>query len=209
MHASTNTTGNDSLVAGLLDRARAGDTQAEERLLAMCRNYLSVIARQQIGSWLRPKVDASDLVQQTLLEAHRGLAQFEGRSREEWLAWLRQIQARNAVDFVRHFQQAEKRCVGREVPLAAMGGGASDAVAFDPVDPADTPSQVVMQWERELQVADALTQLAADYQQVVMLRNVEQLPFDQVARRMNRSRPAVQMLWMRAIRQLQSLCDAV
>ena len=133
----------------------------------MCRNYLSVIARKQIGSWLRPKVDASDLVQQTLLEAHRGLARFEGRSREEWLAWLRQILARNAVDFVRHFQQAEKRCVGREVSLTAHRAGASDAVGFEPLDPADTPSQLVMQWERELQVADALTQLAADYQQVV------------------------------------------
>jgi RNA polymerase sigma-70 factor (ECF subfamily) len=125
------------------------------------------------------------------------------------LAWLRQILARNAVDFVRHFQQAEKRCIGREVSLTAQGGGASDAIGFEPLDPADTPSQLVMQWERELQVADALTQLAADHQQVVMLRNVEQLPFDEVARRMNRSRPAVQMLWMRAIHQLQSLCDAL
>jgi RNA polymerase sigma-70 factor, ECF subfamily len=206
---SSNNSGTDSLVAALLDRARGGDAQAEERLLAMCRNYLSVIARRQIGSWLRPKVDASDLVQQTLLEAHRGMAHFEGRSREEWLAWLRQILARNAVDFVRHYQQAEKRCVGREVSLTAQGAGGSDAIGFEPPDPADTPSQLVMQWERELQVADALTQLAADYQQVVLLRNVEQLPFDEVARRMNRSRPAVQMLWMRAIHQLQTLCDAL
>jgi RNA polymerase sigma-70 factor (ECF subfamily) len=206
---SASTNANDSLVAALLDRARGGDAQAEERLMTMCRNYLSVIARKQIGSWLRPKVDASDLVQQTLLEAHRGLARFEGRSREEWLAWLRQILAHNAVDFVRHFQQAEKRCIGREVSLTAQSAGASDAIGFEPLDPADTPSQLVMQWERELQVADALTQLAADHQQVVMLRNVEQLPFDEVARRMNRSRPAVQMLWMRAIHQLQSLCDAL
>ncbi len=204
---TSNTAANDSLVARLIDRAREGDAQAEERLLAMCRNYLVVIARQQIGSWLRPKVDASDLVQQTLLEAHRGLAHFDGKSREEWLAWLRQILARNAVDFVRHFQGAEKRRVGREVPLAALGGGASDSVGFDPLDPGESPSQLVMQWERELQVADAIAQLPADYQQVVLLRNVEQLPFDEVARRMERSRPAVQMLWMRAIRQLQSLCD--
>jgi RNA polymerase sigma-70 factor, ECF subfamily len=203
----TSSGGNESIVARLLDRAREGDAEAEERLLAMCRNYLAVIARQQIGSWLRPKVDASDLVQQTLLEAHRGLPRFEGRSREEWYSWLRQIMARNAVDFVRHFQGAEKRRVGREVPLAAPAGGASDAVGIDPVAPGESPSQLVMQWERELQVADALTQLAADHQQVVMLRNVEQLPFDEVARRMNRSRPAVQMLWMRAIRQLQSLCE--
>ncbi len=122
---------------------------------------------------------------------------------------MRQILARNAVDCVRRFQQAEKRRVGRELPLAAAGGAASDAAGFDPPDPADSPSEIVMQFEQQLQVADALTQLPADYQQVVLLRNVEQLPFDEVARRMDRSRPAVQMLWMRAIRQLQSLCDAV
>ncbi|HTU27646.1 MAG TPA: sigma-70 family RNA polymerase sigma factor [Pirellulales bacterium] len=205
---SASASGNESLVASLLDRARQGDGAAEERLLAMCRNYLAVLAQREIGSWLRPKVDASDLVQQTLLEAHRGLARFEGRGQEAWLAWLRQILARNAVDLVRQFGQAEKRRVGREVSLAAVAGTASDAAPFEPADPAESPSQVVLQWERELHVADALARLSDDYQQVVLLRNVEQLPFDEVARRMNRSRPAVQMLWMRAIRQLQSLCEA-
>jgi RNA polymerase sigma-70 factor (ECF subfamily) len=205
---TTNSGANDSLVARLLDQARLGDSQAEERLMTMCRNYLAVIARGEIGSWLRPKVDASDLVQQTLLEAHRALPRFEGRSQAEWLSWLRQILARNAVDFVRHFQQAEKRRVGREVPLAAPVGAPSDYGGIDPADPGGSPSEMVMQWERELQVADALTRLTEDYRQVITLRNVEQLPFDEVARRMQRSRPAVQMLWMRAIRQLQSLCEA-
>jgi RNA polymerase sigma-70 factor, ECF subfamily len=204
---TANSNANDSLVARLLDQARQGDNHAEERLLAMCRNYLAVIARGEIGSWLRPKVDASDLVQQTLLEAHRGLSRFEGRSQAEWLAWLRQILARNAVDFVRHFQEAEKRRVGREVPLAAPVGANSDFHGFEPTDPGSSPSELVMRWELELQVADALTRLTDDHRQVVMLRNVEQLPFDEVARRMDRTRPAVQMLWMRAIRQLQSLCE--
>ncbi len=57
--------------------------------------------------------------------------------------------------------------------------------------------------ELELQLSDAITELPDDYQEVIVLRNLERLPFDQVAERMHRSRPAVQMLWMRAIRTLR------
>ena len=60
-----------------------------------------------------------------------------------------------------------------------------------------------MRLEREFQVADALTRLPEDYQEVIVLRNLERLPFEEVAQRMGRSRPATQMLWMRAVRKLQ------
>ena len=52
-------------------------------------------------------------------------------------------------------------------------------------------------------MADALAQLPDDHREVIVLRNLQRLPFDAVAQRMGRSRPAVQMLWMRAIRKLQ------
>ena len=53
-----------------------------------------------------------------------------------------------------------------------------------------------------------MTQLPDDYQEVIVLRNFQQLPFDEVADRMGRSRPAVQMLWMRAIRKLEEILTA-
>ena len=59
-----------------------------------------------------------------------------------------------------------------------------------------------MRRERELQLAEAIARLAPDYREVIVLRNLERLPFEEVARRMDRSRAAVQMLWMRAIRKL-------
>ena len=46
-----------------------------------------------------------------------------------------------------------------------------------------------------------------DYQEVIVLRNLERLPFNEVAERMERSRPAVQMLWMRAVRKLQEAME--
>ncbi len=73
----------------LLKRARSGDQDAQDRLFESCRNYISIIARAQIGTWLQTKVDASDLVQQTLLVAHRGMSKFSGNSEGEWLSWLR------------------------------------------------------------------------------------------------------------------------
>src|SRR5690606_32381390 len=76
-----------SVLGPLLERARAGDAQAREELFSKCRNYVALVARAQVESWMRTKVDASDLVQQTLLEAYRGFQGFHGTSEGEWLAW--------------------------------------------------------------------------------------------------------------------------
>jgi RNA polymerase sigma-70 factor (ECF subfamily) len=156
-----------------------------------------------VASWLKSKVDASDLVQQTLLEAHRGLANFRGTTEGEWLAWLKRILSHNAADFVRRYHGVEKRCAAREVSLAAPDDSQLPAPQLS--DGGPTPSQLIMQKEMQLQVADAVARLPEDYQEVVILRNLQQLPFDEVAERMGRSRPAVQMLWMRAIRKLQDV----
>jgi RNA polymerase sigma-70 factor (ECF subfamily) len=188
----------------LLEQARQGDMAAQDRLFATCRNYLAIVARAEVGSWLQAKVDASDLVQQTMLDAHRGLTNFRGRTEAEWLGWLRQILSHNAADFVRHYGQTAKRQAGREVRLTPVDSQHSHPTGFEPAAPGETPSEVLVRHELELQLADAIATLSDDYQEVIVLRNLERLPFDEVARRMGRSRPAVQMLWMRAIRALQA-----
>src|SRR5437588_5515174 len=96
-------------VSGLLAQARQGDSRALDRLFAMCRNYVNIIARSQVEGWLRAKVDASDLVQQTLLEAYRDFGRFQGGTEAEWLAWLKRILSHNAADFVRRFHKTDKR----------------------------------------------------------------------------------------------------
>jgi RNA polymerase sigma-70 factor (ECF subfamily) len=196
---------NSVSVAVVLRQVRAGNDAARDELFAVCRNYVAVAARSEVASWLKAKVDASDLVQQTLLEAHRGMANFRGETEAEWLGWLRRILAHNAADYVRRFHGVEKRRVGREVSL--QGGDDSARGAWDPSDGGETPSQIVMQKELQLQVADALTRLPEDYQEVIILRNMQRLPFEEVADRMGRSRPATQMLWMRAIKKLQEVLE--
>jgi RNA polymerase sigma-70 factor, ECF subfamily len=193
-----------SRIRTLIDRAREGDDTAREELFQCCRNYVAVLARTHVESWMQAKVDASDLVQQTLLDAHCGFDRFQGRTEGEWLAWLKQILAHNVQDFIRRFR-AGKRNVHREATTAAGEGDDPQALVDLISGSLLSPSQALMQHERELQLADALSRLSRDHQEVIHLRNLQRLPFDEVARRMDRSRPAVQMLWMRALKKLDEL----
>lgn len=194
-------------VANLLERARQGDATGREHLFEACRNLLHHLARAQIETILRAKIDASDIVQETMLEAYRDFSNFQGQTEAEWLAWLRRILQRNAADFVRHYGVANKRNARREVAFRQPG---DDSMAGGPPEPAGadpTPSEIAICRDQELRMAEALTRLPADYREVIMLRNLQRRPFDEVASRMSRSRPAVQMLWMRAIKRLQELLE--
>ena len=200
-------TDGDSQLVELLDRARNGDEAARYALFDKCRTYIKVVAQAQVESWLQAKVDASDLVQQTLLEAYRGFSRFRGQTQQEWLGWLRMILKHNALDYVRQYKSTQKRQAHREKPLWLQTEGPADEFLLEPSDKGDSPSELVMQREREIQVAEAISKLDPDHQEVVMLRNLQRLPFDEVAVRMGRSRAAAQMLWMRALQKLQHLLE--
>jgi RNA polymerase sigma-70 factor, ECF subfamily len=193
-------------VSELISQARQGDAECRERLFELCRSYLGFVARSQVETWLRRKVDASDLVQETMLEAYRDFDRFQGGSEQEWLAWLKRILAHNAADFVRRYRGTAKREAGREIPFRdpddSLARGAPEPAADQP-----TPSQEFLQIDTELRVTAALAEMPEDYQEVIVLRNLQRLPFNEVAERMNRTRPAVQMLWMRAIKKLQEMME--
>jgi RNA polymerase sigma-70 factor, ECF subfamily len=200
----------DSLsISDLLVRARGSDPRQIDLLFAQCRNFLGIVARAQVESWLRAKVDASDIVQQTMLEAYRDFHKFRGTTEAEWLAWLRQILHHNAANFIRHYRGTAKRQAHREVALAQPGDDSQARRVPEPSDGCESPSQQLLRKEREWQVAEAMAHLTPDHREVILLRNLERLPFEDVAQRMDRSRPAVQMLWMRAIQKLQERLAAM
>src|SRR3954462_10213003 len=102
----------------LLPLARARDGQAQGALLEQYRNYLTLLARVQIGRRLQGKVDPADLVQETFLKAHRDLASFRGKTEGELCSWLRQILAANLAMLVRHYCGTQRRDVRLECQLA-------------------------------------------------------------------------------------------
>lgn len=190
-----------SQLSTLIELARTGDDEARNELFQKVRAYIGFIARSHVESWIQAKVDSSDLVQETLLEAHQGFSRFDGSSEGELLAWLKRILRNNATDFVRRFG-AQKRKANREIAIDTTTSSPSQGGRELSGD-VETPSVILSKREQEIEVANALETLDADYQDVIVLRNLQRLPFAEIGERMGRSPAAVQMLWGRAIKKLQ------
>ena len=189
----------------LIERCRGGDGAARAALFQRYQHYLHILAQTQLGRHLRAKVDASDLVQQTLLEAHRDFGEFKGGHEGELLAWLRRILAHNLYNEARRYA-AQQRDATREVSLEQMQTGvdqSSLALGGCLAATTPTPSADAVQRESAVHLADALAKLPDDYQQVLLLRVFEELPAEEVAQRMGRSAGAVRMLQMRALTALR------
>jgi len=187
----------------MLNKARQGDVAARDLLFRQYRHYLEILARGQIERRLQAKVDASDIVQQTLMDAHRDFDRFGGQSEGEWRAWLKQMLRHNAGDEFRRYGGAGRQ-VQREISFQQPTSTESQP-GWEPSAGVGTPSQFVARQEEDLLVADAIAQLSDDHREVILLRNVQKLPFEEVARQMGRSRPAVQMLWTRALSRLKEI----
>jgi RNA polymerase sigma-70 factor (ECF subfamily) len=184
-----------------LASARIGSGEALGGLLETFRGYLLVVANQELDVDLQAKGGASDLVQETFLEAHRDFGQFHGGTEAELLAWLRRLLLNNVANFARGFRETAKRQVGREVPLGADGSSASGA----PEPPADTPtpSWLAVQGEEAEALMRALGRLPDDYRRVLLLRHQEGHSFQEIADAMGRTPNAVHHLWARAVERLQ------
>ncbi len=195
----------ESAEQGLVQRAISGDAAARDQLLAECRPYLHVVARGHVSSWMQGKIDCSDIVQQTLLEAHRGFANFRGGTYEEWLAWLRRIAVHNVADLVRRHAGSQKRDARREVHLRTADASDAPGGVGELSSGGESPSRAAIRNEHAVMVTSVLAELEPDYQQVIVLRNLQHLSFNEVAEQMGRSRPAVQMLWGRAVMRMREL----
>jgi RNA polymerase sigma-70 factor (ECF subfamily) len=198
----------DSLTR-LLNALRQGDASAQGEVLQRYQPWLKLLARLQIDTQFQGKFDASDIVQQTLLEACRDLRQFRGRTEAELLAWLRQILAHVLAHEVRRYCGTQQRDLGREVSLEQSLAASSQRLGDLLAASTPSPSQRAVQHEQEMRLADALSQLPGDYREVIVLRNLEGFSHEEVARRMGRSVAAVRMLWVRALARLRQTIETV
>jgi len=166
------------------------------------RSYLILLARVRLAPQLKGKLDASDVVQQTLLEAHQGLGQFRGRSVGEQAAWLRQILARNLANAVRDLGRA-KRDIHRERSLqAALDQSASQLEAWLATE-RSSPSQHAERDERAVCVAEALATLPESQREAVVLRHFHGLSLLEIAARLDCTTAAVTGLLHRGLTNLR------
>lgn len=186
----------------LLRAARGGDGQALGRLLELYRSYLSLLARLQIDHRLQGKMDASDVTQETFLQAHRSFAEFRGSSEGELLGWLRKILATRLANLVRHFYGTGRRDVRLERQLDEQLDHSSQAAGALALSQT-SPSQNAARREQAVLLADALEQLPDDYREVILLHHLEGLTFADAARQMGRSVGSIEKLWVRALATLR------
>ena len=186
---------------GLIAAARAGSREALGRALEACRRYLLGVAEGELDPDLRSKGGASDLVQETFLEAQRDFARFEGSSPEELRAWLRQVLLHNVGAFTRRYRATGKRAVAREVRLGADGssGGIEQGLAGSTL----SPSGAAIEHEQALALRRAVDRLPEEYRRVVILRFEDGLSFEEIGQITDRTADAARKVWSRAMERLQ------
>lgn len=175
---------------------------SDDRDLERFRSYLLLLARVRLDPMVRAKVGESDVVQQTLLEAHRDRAAFRGTTVEEQAAWLRQILARNLANVVRDLRRG-KRDVAREQGMqAALDESASRLDAWL-VAEQSSPSQQVERQERAVRLAEALATLPENQREAIVLRHWQGCALAEIAERLGCTTAAVTGLLHRGLRKLR------
>jgi RNA polymerase sigma-70 factor (ECF subfamily) len=189
----------------LLRLAQSGNGPALGQLLELYRDYLALLARLQIGRRLQGKVDASDVVQETFLKAHRDFAQFRGATEAEWVSWLRKILAFNLGRQVRRYLGTQRRDVNLERQLMEELNESSRVLDQALVARESSPSQRAARREQGVLLAGALAQLLQHYREVIVLSHLQGLSFPEVARSMGRTLDSVKNIWARALARLRQI----
>ncbi len=164
------------------------------------RPYLRALAQARLPRALRAKVDPCDLVQDTLLKAHRRRDQLRGASPAARTAWLRRILANTIAEAVRRFA-SHRRSVARERALEE----APSRPTLTLIDAGPTPPQYVERAEQSCRLADALALLPEDQRAALELRHLHGAPVAEVGRRLGRSPAAVAGLLRRGLERLRGL----
>jgi RNA polymerase sigma-70 factor (ECF subfamily) len=189
----------------LLDRARQGDEAAKGRLLAGHREGLRRMIALRLDKALARRVDASDIVQEVILEAHRRLDDYLRNPAMPFHLWLRHLARDRIIDAHRRHRQAQRRSVDREQPLqpAAWADRSSLDLAAALVDPELTPASAAIRQELDRRFAAALATLEENDRDIILMRHFEQLSNQEAATLLGLSEPAAAMRYLRAVRRLR------
>jgi RNA polymerase sigma-70 factor (ECF subfamily) len=186
----------------LLAHAALGDPDAREELLRLYRPYLRIVAGRRMPQIVQKRVDASDIVQQTLIDANRGLGDFRGQNEAQFSAWMMRLLERNLLQSVRtntHGKRdirLERDCVdsdgSAQMQWHSLAGGGS------------SPASGVFRGEAALHLAMALENLPEDQRLAVEMRYIDGQPLATIATTLGRTVGSVAGLIRRGVENLQA-----
>jgi RNA polymerase sigma-70 factor (ECF subfamily) len=186
----------------LLERALGGDADALGRLLEAERAGLYRLAERQLEGRLAVRVDASDILQQTFLEAYRGFPQFVGKDMGKLVAWLRSILDHKIAGAIRDHALLQKRDISREQSIDDSHGGGAP-LKHDLDANLTTPSQKAIREEQADGLEQALATLPDDQREAVRLRHLEGWALADIALRLGRTPAATAGLIKRGMKTLR------
>lgn len=162
----------------LLKRAQEGDKEAVEMLLSLYRDRLRQMVAMRIDPAIHPRVDASDVVQETLIEANRRMGEYLDRKPMPFELWLRKTAIERLIMERRKHVDAAGRSVTREIPLPENSSIllADRLFARDP-----TPSQNVNRRETARAIRRAMAKLPDQDREIILMRWVEGLKYSDIA----------------------------
>jgi RNA polymerase sigma-70 factor (ECF subfamily) len=193
----------------LLDRVRGGDSDAINRLLERHRAAIRQMIDRRMDRVIERRVDASDIVQDVMIEANRRLGDYLANPPMPFRLWLRHMARDRLIDAHRRHRVAGNRSLDREVSLQAADEGEqsqADGMAQIP-DRELTPAAAATWRELERRFAAAVELLENDDRQIVLLKHFEHLSTAEAAEVLGLTKPAAGMRYLRAMRRLRVLLD--
>ncbi len=194
----------------LLDRARHGDAAAINGLLERHRAAIRRMIDRRMDRVVQRRVDASDIVQDVLLEANRRLGDYLANPTMPFQLWLRHMARDRLIDAHRRHRVASNRSIDREVPLVSGDDGdrSQGGPAVQLADRELTPAAAATWRELERRFAAAVEELDEADRQIVLLRHFEHLSTAEAAEALGLSKPAAGMRYLRAMRRLRTLLES-
>jgi RNA polymerase sigma-70 factor (ECF subfamily) len=183
----------------LIDRAHGGDEAARQQLLEHYRDYLRRMVAVRLDRRLAARVDASDVVQETLVEAARRLDDYLRERPLPFYGWLRQLAGERIVDTHRRHVTTQRRSVTLEHRDLALPDASADDLVRRLFADNTSPSNHVMRQERHERLKRALASLPQRDREVLVMRHLEQLSTTEIAAMLEISEPAVKSRLLRAL----------
>lgn len=167
------------------------------------RSYLRLLAEIELSPRLRVKEDASDIVQQSLMEAHRDLHAFRGQSEAELVGWLKTILARNLSNAARHYR-TQKCDLRREQSIEERLDRSSARVGAFLACDQTSPSQQAVHNEQVEQLAQGMARLLEGERIAIVLKHFQGWSLAEISAHIGRPTDAVAGLLKRGLRKLRS-----